>query len=254
MKHVILKNLTIIKHHFHNSLYKNSFFLMINSLTSIGTGFIFLLIATRCYSPYDIGLANAIFAAMTMLVLLSTLGFDFGLIRYLPAENDKKKMINTCFTITSICSVFFSLIFIFGISLWSPALIILKENKTIFICFILFTIASSVFTLQNSVFIANREAKYKLFINLITSIRIAILPFLITLGMLGIYLSNGIAIIIALIAGNLLTIWVFPGYKPVPVIKKTVFNRLFHFSFGNYIANILDNLPDVVMPLLILNV
>ena len=137
------------------------------------------------------------------------------------------------FTITGICSALLALIFVSGVSVWSPALMIIRENTTLFICFILFTTAVSIFTLQSNVFVAFREAKYTFFQNFMAVAKIAILPFLIVLGVSGIYLAYGLGAIIALIAGNLLIKRVFPEYMSVPAIKKRIINRMIRFSFGS---------------------
>ena len=233
MRITIPRNREQLKAHLRDPLFRNSYFLMANRITGAGAGFVFWLIAARCYSPHEVGLANAIISAMNLLVLFSALGFGFGIISYLPGENDKKGMVNSCFTITGICSALLALVFVSGIPVWSPALMIIRENMVLLICFILFTIAVSIFILQSSVFVAFREAKYTFIQNFVAVARVAILPFLIALSVSGIYLAYGLGAVIALIAGNLLIRRVFPEYMPVPAIKKRVINRMIRFSFGS---------------------
>jgi len=67
---------------------------MFSSLTSAGSGF-FWLIAARFYSTADIGHASAIISAMGLISMLSLLGFDISLVRFLP-EREDKKLINSC--------------------------------------------------------------------------------------------------------------------------------------------------------------
>lgn len=86
MKIAIPKNLTEIKHHLRDPLFRNLYFLMANRITGAGAGFIFWLIVARCYTPHEVGLANAMISAMNLLVLFSALGFGFGTIAYLPNE------------------------------------------------------------------------------------------------------------------------------------------------------------------------
>ena len=80
-------------------LFKNAYFLMFSSLTSAGSGF-FWLIAARFYSTADIGLASAIISAMGLISMLSLLGFDISLVRFLPEREDKQELINSCLTIS----------------------------------------------------------------------------------------------------------------------------------------------------------
>jgi len=83
-------------------LYKNSIFLMASSVTAAGSGFFFWMIAARFYSAEDVGLASAIISAMGFLSMLSLLGFDISLMRFLPEREDKKELINTCLTVSFI--------------------------------------------------------------------------------------------------------------------------------------------------------
>lgn len=65
-------------------LYKNSFFIMLSSITNAGFGFFFWMIAARLYSAEDVGIATALWSSLTLILLLSRLGFDFSLIRFFP--------------------------------------------------------------------------------------------------------------------------------------------------------------------------
>ena len=78
--------------HLNDPLFKNAYFLMFSSLTSAGSGFFFWLIAARFYSTSDIGLASAIISAMGLIAMLSLLGFDISLVRFLPECSSVKAL------------------------------------------------------------------------------------------------------------------------------------------------------------------
>ena len=84
MKIWIPQNQKELKQHLSDPLFKNAYFLMFSSLTSAVSGFFFWLIAARFYSTEDVGLATAIIAAMSLISMLSLLGFDISLVRFLP--------------------------------------------------------------------------------------------------------------------------------------------------------------------------
>ena len=121
MKLWIPKNRKELKQHLNDPLFKNAYFLMLSSVSSAGFGFFFWLIAARFYSTADVGLASAIIAAMGVISMLSLLGFDISLVRFLPERADKTELINSCLTIF-IFSLLLAIIFIAGIELWSPLL------------------------------------------------------------------------------------------------------------------------------------
>jgi len=49
-------NLKAIKKYLKDPLYKNSFFIMLTSISSAGFGFIFWMLVARYYTPHDVGL------------------------------------------------------------------------------------------------------------------------------------------------------------------------------------------------------
>ena len=186
--------------------------------------------------------------------MLSMLGFDIGLIRYLPRENNKAGMINSCFVITSIAAMLLSSAFLISLYLWSPALLILHEHAVYGAVFMLSTVAGSLYALQANVFVAFRQAKYSFVQAIVFGMRVVGLPLLITFGAFGIYASAGLAYVIAFVIGNLLIVRVYSAYRPIFAIRKSTVGDMLHYSFRNYIANIFATLPNFILPLLVLNV
>ena len=79
---------------FRLSLYRNAIYLMLNSAMYALTGFFFWIVAARLYPPEVVGLASSVIAAIGLLSLLSTLGLDYGLLRFLPAAGDEAREIS----------------------------------------------------------------------------------------------------------------------------------------------------------------
>src|SRR4030067_2560894 len=103
-------------------------------VTSI-LGFVFWIIVARFYSPSEVGLATALISAVGLLGIFSQLGFQFGLVRYLPGENDKKGMINSSLTIVGLFSLLLVMIFVAGLGFWSPALLFIQKDAALFLSF-----------------------------------------------------------------------------------------------------------------------
>ncbi len=254
MKIWIPKNYHDLKAHLRDPLFKNAYFLMFSSLTAAGSGFFFWLIAARFYSTADVGLASAIIAAMGLISIFSLLGFDISLVRFLPERKDRAEMINTCLTISFLVSLILALIFVAGINIWSPSLIIIRENKFLLLLFVAFTsVAPMAGLLQGGVFAGFRKTEYSFYQTIVILVRLAIVPFLAAFGALGIYAAYGLTPVLAFIVGVLLTSRIFP-YKPIPAIKREVLNDIFHFSSGNYVARMLEDTPRVVLPIMVINV
>ena len=89
--------------------------------------------------------------------------------------------------------------------------------------------------------------------NTISSIAKLILPiFLVALGVYGIVVSMGIAMVIAFLVTLVFLILRF-NYSPKPIIDIFVVKRMTKFALGNYIAGFIVGLPAMVLPILITN-
>ncbi len=238
------------------SLYKNAIYLMMNTGIATAVGLLFWIVVARYYSPYEVGLAAAIIPLMTLIGLLSTLGFGSGLIRFLPSSGEKSgEMINTSLTISSLTAVLVSVVFLMGLHIWSPALIFLRENWVFFLSFVMFSVVFSLYLVMSQIFVARRNTKFVLASTSIGGLRIPLpIVFVAFFGAFGIFVSWGLAMLVATVVGILLFLpMVNPGYRPFPTVSKEVVNDMFHFSAGNYVGAILGALPAAALPLLVLH-
>lgn len=240
-----------------SSLYRNAVYLIIARLTLPLTGFVFWMVAARFYDVEDVGLASALIAAMGLLAVFSTLGLEFGLIRFLSYSKESvADMLNSCFTVTSLASIAFCGIFLGGITTWSPALLFVRQDTVFVIAFILFTLASTLTPVLNSAFIAERRAGFVTARALIFGLLRLPLPILLSLFFhtFGIFASWGLSLAVALLITTLFFLpRAQPGYRPFPAISKGVVNEMAHFSLANYIANLFWLTPTFILPVMVLN-
>lgn len=239
------------------SLYRNAVYLMLNSAILAFIGFFFWMIAARLYPVEGVGLASAAISAVGLLAVLSTLGLDYGLIRFLPNSGDNaNKIINSCFTIGGLVSIALSLMFLAGLPFWLPVLLPIREHPVFFSGFVIFTAACTLYTFTQRSFVAKRRAGFALAEGLIFGLlRFIPLIFLAALfHTFGIFASWGIALGVAMIVGILLFLpRIQAGYRPLPAIDKQAINGIMHFSFANYGANLLWAIPILVLPLMVVD-
>ncbi len=240
--------------HKNDPLFKNSYYLIGNTFITAAVGFIFWIIAARLYSSEEIGISSAVISAMSLISIFSLLGLDISVIRYLPEHKDEKNIINTSFTITIVSTVLLSVLFLAVLDIFAPDISLLKENILLALVFILFTTCFSLFTLQLSVFIGFRTAKYSFIQSFINFIKLALLPLLVALGAFGIFVSFGFFYLVAFLAGNLFIGIFLQGYKFIPSINMDALKKMISYSFENYIANIFYSLPHFLLPLVVLNI
>mgnify|MGYP003395278020 CR=1 FL=1 len=142
---------------FADSLIKNSVWLIIASFVGAFLGIIFWIIASKYYSPKDIGIISAIFSATGLISSISSIGLPTALVYYLPRDsNNRNKIINSCLLTSISISVIFAFIFLLGLDIWSPELKILTDLKFAII-FILLTTITSMSGLIGGAFIAGRR-------------------------------------------------------------------------------------------------
>ena len=230
-----------------DSLYKNSFLIMLASISASAFGFIFWILAAKLYPKEDVGVAIALISSQSLLILFSRFGLDQSIIRFFP-KKDKGKVFNTSAIITTLFAVLFGAVFIIGIDIWSPELSMIR--RCVFL-YLLVLAVNSITSLAGISFIALRKAKYYFFQSLLAGSRIAFLFPLVFFGALGIFSSVGISFILALVFS--LFLLVKSGIKSTGIDKKFL-NDAFHFSAGNYIAGLLIIAPNQILPIMVLNV
>jgi len=256
MKIAIPKNRKELKQHLNDPLFKNSYFLMATTVIGSLLGFFFWMLVARYYTPHDVGIATALISAANLLAVFSLLGFGFGIRRFLPNENDKQGMINSCLTITFLFSIILSAIFIFGLNIWSPALSFVRENMIFLLFFVVFVFTGSLTNLQQSIFVALRSAELSFIQNITLSVlKLIFVLCLVAFGVFGIVSSWAIAACIALAVSTFfLTPKRVHSYLPIPTVKKKMIKGMFHISSGNYTAENFAAIPGSVLPLIIVNV
>ena len=242
-----------IKKLYGSSLYKNAFFLVLNSVIMSVLGFFFWTINARNFDSKDVGLALTLISSMSLIANISILGFDDALIKFLGNSSKKDVKINSIYVLCGLTSLLVSILFLIFIKTLAPNLSILTENLFYVILFVVFTFFWTFFVLTDGVFIALRDSKYVLVKNSIFSVLKLIFPFLLlSLGYLGIFTSWTTSALIAF----LFILLILPKrfeYRPKIRFDYHVIKEMFLFSFSNYIMRILMSAPGLLLPLLITN-
>lgn len=235
-----------------DSLIKNSIYLMATNFVTSFIGFFFWIFAARYYTPDDIGITSAIFSSVVLISMISSLGLNRALIYYLPRDNNKGKIIDTCLTTGIISSIFFSSIFILGLRVWSPGLISTFNSLMNVAIFMIVTVIISFSLLIGAVFTAGKRSSFQMIKESIFHFtKIIPLFIFVSYGAMGILISLLAGLVVSVIIGIFLLsrVWNYkPKFRIDPIIKNMA-----SFSVGNYISDILNNIPKLVLPILILN-
>lgn len=232
-------------------LYRNAFFLMLNSVVLSGFGFLFWTLVARLYPVGEVGLATALISLLELILVFSLAGFNVSLIRYLPGSKHKKKLIGSCFIITGIIAFAAALISLGIIALSGHSLQALLGRWVYALFFVLSAVSYSLFSLTDSVLIAHRDAHWVALKSLLFSLIKLILPFLlIVFGSFGIFMSVEISAFIAFAA--LWIVWpIWSSLKPAFALDIAIIRQMSRFNTSNYLANIMLSAPALLMPLIL---
>lgn len=255
----VKKNFNGIIHHFSNPLFKNAYLMMIGTIANSVLGFLFWMTATRYYAVEVVGLTSAIISSIGLLAIFSDLGLSIGLIRFLPnAGKNGNNMLNTFLTLIAFASAIIALVFLAGLDFWSPALLLLRQDKAFLITFVFFTMVTTLQSLVLNAFMAKRQAKFLVISTLISNLfklALVILFAIFLNNAFGLFISTGLAGSIALV----ISIFCFlpkvqNGYLPSPMIKKEVLRDSWHYSISNYVARCLLQMTPLVLPIMVVNI
>ena len=237
-----------------DSLLKNSIYLMATNFTNLALGFFFWVIASRYYTPKDIGIVAAMFSSMSLVSMISSVGLPTALLFYLPRDRkNANKIINSSMIVSIVVSTIFSVIFILGLSIWEPSFMQMFRNIGLVIIFTIVTIVTTVSATMSGVFTAERRSSFHMMKESVFGV-VKIFPLVLfaEFGAIGIFTSWGIGLIAAMIIGFILlyrTLKYSPNVSVDPIIKDMV-----RYSTGNYIASIVSNLPRLLLPIIIVGV
>jgi O-antigen/teichoic acid export membrane protein len=230
---------------------------MTNTIVMAGLGFFFWMVVARFYTEAEVGLGAAIISAMSLLAMLSTLGFGATLIRFLPKAEKPVIIINSCFTLSGIVALTLAAIFVVGLDLWSPALGFIGENLIFATAFALFVILWALSGLVEHTFIAGRRAEFVLSKGTIFSLLKIPLPIILApfFGAFGITAAWGIAVGVAVAVSLLLFLpRIQNHYKPVPKLSVGAISDMWRYSAGNYLATLFSAAPVFALPIMVVNI
>jgi O-antigen/teichoic acid export membrane protein len=238
---------------YRNSLFRNSFYLILATGVTAGFGFFFWLISTRLYPTADIGVATTLISVMGMIATLSLVGFDSVAVRFLPHAEKRSEIIDTGLVLIGTASLVLGVLFIFGVGFISPHLVFIRESPFVAFAFVAFCIMSSINIFTDAVFLAYRRTEFTLIINAIFSAVKMLLPLaFVPWGAFGIFTAAALGQGIGCALSITTMVWKLE-YRLRFSIDLGVVGRTWKYSGGNYLAGLLSLMPMTLLPVLIIN-
>ena len=240
---------------FRSSLYVSSFYLIATNIVNAAFGFLFWAGAARLYTPQEVGLAAAAVSAIGLLTMVSTLGLDYAMIRFLSHAANPQGIINSSLTIGTSAALVLSFVFLEGVGIWSPVLRPSRTNLVFAAILIIGPALTTVVGLLNSIFLARKQTHW---------VWVQSSVFGATKVLCAVALA-GVGRLIGLIGAWVLGLSAAVGcglalflprvedrrHRLRPAVNLAVINDMTHFAFANYAGTVLWTAPSLLLPLLV---
>jgi O-antigen/teichoic acid export membrane protein len=227
---------------------------MVNSGLQASLGFAFWIVTARLFSPEDVGRASSLVSAVTVIAYLALLGLNNTFGRYLPTTENPNALVSSGLTLVATCGGVIALAYILLTPVIAPRLSFIGKSPLLAAGFVLIAVAASTNILTDSVFVASRRAGYIPIVDgLVGGIGKAIaVVTLVGTGTYGLFCASSMGAVLPAIAslGLLFTVM---RYRPTLGNPLRALKPLLRYSGANYVGNVLNMLPTLIVPLIVLD-
>jgi O-antigen/teichoic acid export membrane protein len=235
-------------------LVRNSLYLMLSSGIQAALGFIFWIVMARLFSTGDVGRASSLVSAVGLIAYFSLFGLNSTLVRFLSTTQDKGALITSALTLVAFTGAAIGLVYIILTPIFAPRLAFVEHQPVLIVGFVLLTAAAAVNLLTDSVFVASRKAGFcALTDGVVGGIsKIVFGVVFVGAGAYGLFCASAGGIAAAAVVSIILIVVVFHWQ---PSLKKPfqTLKPLLRFSVANSLANALELIPTLVVPLVVLD-
>jgi len=232
---------------------RNSAYLMFSSALQALLGFVFWIIVARLFIPADVGRAGSLISATTVIAYLALLGLNSTLVRFLPTAADRDALITAGLVVVAGGGGLIGLGYLLLTPVIAPQLAFIAHEWLLAAGFVVLTAAASVNLLTDSVFIASRRAVFCAVTDGAVggSGKILAAVLLAGTGTYGVFAASTSGFAVS--AGvSVVLIFAVLRWRPKLANPFATLRPLLKFSTANYAGNVLNLLPVLVVPLIVL--
>jgi O-antigen/teichoic acid export membrane protein len=235
-----------------DKMLRNSLYLILNMGVQGALGFGFWVIAAHFFSSSSIGQASSLISASTLISFAGLLGLNTALVKFLPTSRQRNRLITAALTMTACCSGLIAIFYVILIPFISKPISFVAHSLPMGIGFVILTAFGGVNLLTDSIFIAAGRSKYTAVVDGIVGgvAKIALVVLFAGAGAYGVFGATGGGFLAAALASIWLIFRVF-RWRPVFSGFSRVLKPILSFSGVNYVGNILNTLPSLVVPLIV---
>lgn len=229
----------------------NSLYPMLGTGVTAVLGFVFWVFVARLFPESEVGLAGTLIALYTMLSTLALVGFETSAVRFLARDSRKNESITTGMCVVALAGTAIALVVAVALPFFNSPLAHMLNTPATTLAFIVFTVSMAVSLYTDALFLALRRTHFTLVKNTILSTVKIGLPFLfVPWGAFGIFAAAALAQAVGLVYGLFVLARHF-GYHPTGALNMAVVRKVWRYSAGNYMADIMHLLPLTLLPLIV---
>jgi len=235
-------------------LVRNSIYLMLSSGLQASLGFAFWITMARLFVAGDVGRASTLISASSLLAYFALFGLNTTLVRHLPSAEDKHALVTGALVLAAAFGACIGLIYVVLTPIFAPRVAFISHRPLYVFGFSLLTAGLAVNLMTDSVFIASRKASLCAVTDGIVGGggKLVLGVLLAGTGAYGIFFASGSGFALAALVSVTFVIFsvrlrfrLRGSFRALRVVLG--------FSAFSYIANSLNLLPSVVVPIIVLD-
>jgi O-antigen/teichoic acid export membrane protein len=237
-----------------NHMLRNSMYSLLSTGLQAGLGFAFWVIAARIFSTPDVGRATSLLSATAFIGNIALFGLNSTVMRFLATTRHKDLLVTVSVVIVAVGGTIMALAYLIALPLIAPHLRFMDERIFFAAGFVVLTAATTINKLTDYIFIASRRTGVNAFVDggIGGVARLLLIPVLAFAGTFGLYCASGLG---SLLVAAVSVVMLGTHLHCHPRFKGAVKNLmpLFRFSGANYLGNIFNLAPTLVVPLIVLD-
>jgi O-antigen/teichoic acid export membrane protein len=251
----LLRSLRLLRARFRSDhLVRNSLYLMLSNALQAAIGFGFWILMARLFSAQNVGIASSLISSTSILAFFALVGLNTTVMRFLPTARNKNGLLTAAFVMVSGVAAVIATGYVLLTPIVAPRLDFVAHSVVMTAGFALLAAATAVNVLTDSVFITRRRAELCAITDgLVGGVsKVAIGVILAGGSAYGLYLASLGGPAMAAVVSIILIIAVL-HWRPSLTHSMQTLKPLLKFSGANYAANSMNLLPNVVVPLIVLD-
>lgn len=232
-------------------LYRNSLYLMANTVAVALLGFVFWATAARLYPAESVGTGATLVTASLLLANAGLLGFNAAVIRYLPGASDPKRLVVCTLGCVIVATAVLAVVYVFIAPVLSPALTVLRGTPGY--VFVVLAAGGAAFLYLDSVLVAVGSGGGVLIKNVLAGLaKLALVSPLAWLGGFGVFSA---AVVPSVVLVWMSWRWLSPRF-PHSLVgaaerRPVDLQPLLKYAAGSHIAHLAKASPPLLLPLLV---